>query len=151
MNPQGAHYHAYGIETLSLRMERMSRTAMRSPLGRRPCCGEALYLCGFAVLVPTAPDRLVCPKGAGAFVHIALKVRIRELHQVSSKQLGVFSMWPTLAHYAVAVVIHSASTNPHRPVERSAEVAAGPPRMGCVCRLGSRTADGPDRRFWIRR
>jgi O-acetylhomoserine (thiol)-lyase len=123
MNPQGAHYTLMGLETLSLRMERHVKNAMRIATWLEG--HDAVDYVTYAGL-KSSPynDRVerICPKGAGGLFTVALKGGYDACIKFVDN-LEIFSHVANLGD-ARSLVIHSASTT-HRQLTKEQQEAAG--------------------------
>ncbi|EKE45873.1 O-acetylhomoserine aminocarboxypropyltransferase [Oceaniovalibus guishaninsula JLT2003] len=123
MNPQAAHYTLCGIETLSLRMERHVRNAVKVAkwLEADPRVDYVTYA---GLESSKYHDRVarICPRGAGGLFTFAVKggydacVRLIDAVEIFSH---VANLGDTRS-----LIIHSASTT-HRQLEANQLVAAG--------------------------
>jgi O-acetylhomoserine (thiol)-lyase len=140
MNPQAAHYTLMGVETLSLRMERHVRNAVKIAtwLEKDPRVDFVTY-----AGLPSSPyyDRIekICPRGAGALFTFAIKGGYEACMKFVDS-LEIFSHVANLGDTR-SLVIHSASTT-HRQLTVEQQTAAG--AAPNVVRLSIGTEDAVD-------
>ena len=123
MNPQGAHYTLFGIETLSLRMARHCENAVKVAtwLENDPRVERVTYA-GLDSSPYKKRMATVCPKGAGSIFTFALKGG----YQACVKLIDSVEIFSHVANLGDtrSLIIHSASTT-HRQLSEEQQRAAG--------------------------
>ena len=123
MNPQAAHYTLMGIETLSLRMAKHVKNALKVAnwLENDPRTESVTYA-GLKSSQYFPRVKKICPRGAGALFTVAIRGGYNSCLKFVDA-LEIFSHVANLGD-ARSLVIHTASTT-HRQLTTEQQIAAG--------------------------